>query len=244
MNSKIIFLSAVSVLSLTACNSNENDSVNSAAFHPLFKKIKPTLTVNIAEKEMVQPRILPLEEGQSSSDGLLKVVKGGKKNKIVMGTKTIETNFDLSANVVAFERINKGPIPEYFLLTNNTFNGDKEEVMTYSRALHCRLVDSVLQIVPMQTFADEKQMNYDTTDVYSIYSIHDFMQNEGELFGEEEDAKSFYIEYNPFEKSFIYKETFRDFVDDESTEGFYEEVGKFEYKNGAFYQVKENLRKI
>jgi len=240
MNSKMLFLSVLSATALISCNSNEKDSkVNYEPVSCSVKQIDVPVVASVKPKTKAK-----IMEGQKSSDGLLTVVRKEKKTKVFMGNKAIETNFDLSANIVAFERINQGPVPEYFLLTNNTFNGDREELMTYSRALHCKLVDSVLQIVPMQTYADETQQYYDTADVYSIYSINDFQQNEEDYFGEEEDAKSYYLEYNAAEKSFIYKETFRDFLEDESTEGFYEEVGKFQYKNGVFYQVKEKMRKI
>ncbi|MFZ9956361.1 MAG: hypothetical protein ACO3E1_09605 [Flavobacteriales bacterium] len=247
MNSKIVIVSVLSLSAFFSCNS---DTKNGGFFEPVSCSIKKVTEIKkpiLVSAKPVKP-IVKVEDDETpakvSSDGLLKILATNKKNKIYMGKKAIETNFDLSAQVLGFECVNEGENREYFLLTSDSFNGDREEVIQYTKAVHCKLVDSVLELIPMQTFADETQLCYDTTDVYSNCSIYDFEQNENEIFEKESAAKSSYLEYNAAEKSFLYKATFRNFLQEENEEEFVEEVGKFEYKNGAFYQVLEKQRKI
>jgi hypothetical protein len=153
----------------------------------------------------------------------------------------IATNFNLDAEVVGFECINKN---EYFMLTNESFTGVREEVMNNRKALHCKLVGDTLELIPMQVFADRTQLNYDSVNVVAVKSIRDFFQNEDEFFEEDEESLTQYFQYNSADKSFLYKSTFRNKDNENNEEEFIEELGKFEYRDGAFYQVIEKQRKI
>ena len=241
MNSKILFLAALATGSFYACNS---DNKGGSFFDPVSCSIPKKIESKeiIVKNAAIAPTKVEVENVERiSSDGLLKVVSQEKKKKVFLGKKALTTNFELLATVVSFEKVNDG---EYFLLTDESAEGAREEIINSKKAVHCKLVGDSLELIPMQIFADESQLAYDTADVYALQSINDFYQNEEEFFSEERDAASHYLFYNAREKSFLYKETYRDFNEDAQTQEYIEELGKFEYKNGKFYQVMGKQRKI
>ncbi len=245
MNAKYFL---IALIATTACNSSDEENTDLEMHGCTVPKVEAPLTLKenevIMEDKVV---VLPVENEETSantfsSDGKLKVDK--KSGKIFLGKKEIKNNIDLSSTVVNFQLVNSGDQPEYLILTDQSFTGDREEVLNYTRAYHCKLVDTTLELIPMQAMVSEEIGKYDTCEVYSVCSIKNFWENDNELLSEEEDVTSHYLNYNPQEKTFTYKETNREFLEENNEETFYEAIGKFEYRNGVFYQVKEEVKKI
>ncbi|MCX6181162.1 MAG: hypothetical protein NT150_04460 [Bacteroidetes bacterium] len=224
------------LIALTACNSSENKEQKQEVFSCSAQSaVKPEMAV-------VMPR--PVVEKKAkiqlySSDGKLKVEKNS--GKMFLGEMEIKRDFEFSAPVVNCQLVNDG---EYLVLTDDSFTGKGDEEMKFTKAYHCKLVDTTLQLIPMKTFADEAQSKYDSSASYSVAFLNNFWENEEDQYLDSEEAQSHYLNYNADEKSFLYKETNRDFVNEEEGFTYYEIVGKFEYRDGAFYQVKEKMRKI
>lgn len=241
MNTKILIFAALTTGSFYACNSDKKEG---SFFDPVSCSNQKKEEIKKSALPDVKPKSLQIQAEKAeriSSDGLLKVVSQAKKKKVYLGKKALNSNFEISATVVSFEKVNDS---EYFLLTDESLEGSRAEIISSKKAVHCRLVGDSLELIPMQIFADESQLAYDSADVYALHSINDFYQNEEEFFSEESDAASHYLFYNAREKSFLYKETYRDFNEDAQTEEYIEEIGKFEYRDGKFYQVMGKQRKI
>ena len=225
------------LIAATACNSsdhkeNQKQEVFSCSVQ---SAVKPEMAV-VTPRPVVEKSKAQLTY---SSDGKLKMEKNS--GKIFLGEKEIKRDFDFSAPVVNCQLVNEG---EYLVLTDDSFTGKGDEEMKYTKAYHCKLVDTTLQLIPMKTFADEAQSKYDSSASYSISFLNNFWENEEDQYMDSEEAQSHYLNYNPDEKTFLYKETNRDFVNEDEGFTYYEIIGKFEYRDGAFYQVKEKIRKI
>ncbi len=228
------------LIALTACNSKENKDDNRS----LGDRVFGCSVENPKKAEMVVVAPLPVvskEKAQLtiSSDGKLKVEK--KSGKMFVGEKEVKRDFEFSAPVVNCQLVNED---EYLVLTDDSFTGKGDEEMKFTKAYHCKLVDTTLQLIPMKVYADEAQSKYDSSASYSVSFLNNFWENEEDQYMDSEEAGSHYLNYNPDEKSFLYKETNRDFVNEEEGFTYYEIIGKFEYRDGAFYQVKEKMRKI
>ncbi|MFM7023713.1 MAG: hypothetical protein ACKOXB_12125 [Flavobacteriales bacterium] len=228
-------IALLALIALTACNSDVKEEKQKQEEQEIFscaieqpKKVELLVVAEKKDKDQL-----------ASSDGKLKVEK--KSGKIYVGKKELRKDFAFTAPVVDLQKVNEG---EYLVLTDDSFTGKGDEGMKYTRAYHCKLVDDTLQLVPMKTFADEAQTKYDSSASYSVSFLNNFWENEAEQYVEGEEIESHYLTYNPDEKSFLYKETNRDFVSEDEGFKYYEIIGKFEYRDGAFYQVKEKMRKI
>jgi hypothetical protein len=237
MNSKNLIFA---LLAFTACNSSDDKNDDRTMEDRIFgcSVEQPAK----AEMAVVAPLPVVSKEKETltiSSDGKLKVEK--KSGKMFVGEKEIKKDFSFSAPVVNCLLVNEG---EYLVLTDDSFTGKGDEEMKYTKAYHCKLVDTTLQLIPMKVYADEAQSKYDSSASYSVSFLNNFWENEEDQYMDSEEAESHYLNYNPDEKSFLYKETNRDFVNEEEGFTYYEIKGKFEYRDGAFYQVKEKMRKI